>query len=55
MTATQIRNLNPGRLRNLYTFQGITQDKIASLCGVAPSTIRLRFKQYGIKKRSLAK
>jgi len=50
MTAQQIRNLNPDRLKSLYRYQRLTQKRIAVLCGVAESTIRLRLKQYGIRK-----
>lgn len=48
LTAKQIRNLNPERLKEFYRL-GLTQKQIAEICGVSQAIINKRFKEYNIK------
>jgi transposase len=49
LTAEQIRNLSPFRLREFY-LQGLTMEQIAEKCGVEKTLIKRRFHEYKTKR-----
>ena len=52
LTAEQIRNLNPRRLKE-FAEEGLTIEQIALKTGLSPLTVFYRLKEYGIRtKRS---